>query len=68
MHGHGVVAPDALQHHQGLAAVHQKVVGDDLQPVQGLWGVQEIVVVRRAQAQAKTQADAGQGGSGGGLV
>ncbi len=56
VHGDGIVAPYALEHHQRLAAIHQKIVGDDLQPVHRLGCIEKILIVRCAQSKTETGA------------
>ena len=56
MHGHGVVAPDGIDHRQRFSTVDEVVVGDDFQPVERLLAREEIGVVLRAQSQAKAGA------------
>ena len=56
MHRYCLVTPKALQHCQVLTPFHQKVVGDDFQPVQVLPGGQKICVMLGAKPQAEAGA------------
>ena len=55
MHDDGIALADAVQHAQGLPAAHEVVFGEDLEPVDLRFTVQDFGIVLRAQAKAETE-------------